>query len=372
MHRSAALSRGVAIANVAVLMIATFVLLGGGGSDGRAAPPSSATAGNGAAAAEPTERAAREPAAERPERFTATVESARRVRANELGLVPVLMYHRIVRKRTSSLDRTPGQLRRELERLAREGYVPITAAEYVTGRIDIPAGTHPVVLTFDDGTPGHFAFDRTGAPHPETAVGVLLDVARRYPGFRPVATFWVNRRPFGLADRVAQEHAVSWLVRNGFEVANHTHRHPDLRRLSRNRAMEDIARQERLLTRLGAPPSVTFALPYGSLPRKKNRKVAQRGSWDGTRYDFSGVFLAGAEPALSPHHKDFAPHQIPRIQANGKGGECRRWCSAYWLDWLRKHPAQRYTADGDPDHISIPKRLQGNIRKSPSKRILAY
>ena len=28
---------------------------------------------------------------------------------------------------------------------------------------------------------------------------------------------------------------------------------------------------------------------------------------------------------------------------------------AYWLEWLDRHPSKRYTSDGDPDHISIPK-----------------
>ena len=373
MPSSPAMSRGAAIANVAIMIIAMLVLPRPGGPDGAGgARPADVRGGVGAAPTKVPEKAAERPPGERARRTPATVESARKARANELGLVPVLMYHRIVRKRTSSLDRTPAQLRKELERLAREGYVPVTAAEYASGRIDIPAGAHPVVLTFDDGTPGHFAFDATGAPHPDTAVGVLLDVARRHPGFRPVATFYVNRTPFGLTDPITQEHAVTWLVQNGFEVANHTYGHADLRRLSRRRIEKEIARQERLLARLGAPPSATFALPYGNLPGAKKRRAAHRGSWKGTRYDFSGVFLAGAEPAPSPHSKDFAPHQIPRIQANGKGGECRRWCSAYWLEWLRKHPSKRYTADGDPDHISVPKKLQGNIREKRANRILAY
>jgi peptidoglycan/xylan/chitin deacetylase (PgdA/CDA1 family) len=372
---SASPSRGVAIANVLVMIIASLVLLPGGGDETRTeatgrgrARPADVRGGAGEPGAEATGPADAPPR----KRFTATVESARKAKANELGLVPVLMYHRIVKKRTSSLDRTPKQLRKELERLARAGYVPVTAAEYASGRIDIPAGAHPVVLTFDDGTPGHFALDASGRPHPDTAVGVLLDVARRHPGFRPVATFWVNRDPFGLKDPEAQAKAVGWLVRNGFGVANHTYGHADLRRLSRRKIAKEIVRQERLLRRLGAPPSATFALPYGNLPGRKNRRAAHRGSWDGTRYDFSGVFLAGAEPAPSPHSKDFRPQQIPRIQANGKGGECRRWCSAYWLEWLDRHPSKRYTSDGDPDHVSIPKRLQGNIAQKRTKRILAY
>src|SRR5262245_21711020 len=73
------------------------------------------------------------------------------VQANELGRIPVLMYHRVVGTPASVYDRTPDDFRAELERLARENYVPVTTADLAAGRIDIPAGTHPVVLTFDDG-----------------------------------------------------------------------------------------------------------------------------------------------------------------------------------------------------------------------------
>ncbi|WP_248964918.1 polysaccharide deacetylase family protein [Sphaerisporangium perillae] len=300
----------------------------------------------------------------------ATERSAKEARANELGAVPVLMYHRILKKRLASIDRTPAQLRKELEWLADRGYVPITAAEFTARAIDIPAGAHPVVLTFDDGHPSHFALDADGQPKKDTAVGVIYDVASRHPGFRPVATFWVNKNPFGLVDRDRQSAAVRWLVDRGFEVANHTLGHPDLHRLSKKKVSEAIVREERLLKKLGAPPSTTFALPYGSKPKK--RSLAHEGKWDGTSYHFQAVFLAGAEPAVSPYAKDFDPYDIPRIQSNGKRGECRRWCSQYWLGWLDKHPDKRYTSDGDPVHVSMPRRFQGKIQAKFDGLKIAY
>jgi len=63
----------------------------------------------------------------------AKAKAAARVKANELGQIPVLMYHRIIDKPQTTDDRTPAQFRAELERLAKENYVPITAAELVTG-----------------------------------------------------------------------------------------------------------------------------------------------------------------------------------------------------------------------------------------------
>ncbi|WP_246080740.1 polysaccharide deacetylase family protein [Nonomuraea mesophila] len=305
-----------------------------------------------------------------PPGVVSTPEFARQVRANEAGLVPILMYHRITPERRASIDRTPGQLRKELERLAKEGYVPITAGEFATGDIRVPAGRFPVVLTFDDGHPSHFALDAAGNPAPGTAVAVIQEVARKHPSFRPVATFWINKEPFGLRDRPSQTVAVRWLADHGYEVANHTWSHPDLRAIKRRKVREQIVRLERLLKELGVSPSRTMALPYGSLPRGK--KPARTGAWDGTRYDFAGVFLAGAEPSVSPYAKKFDRGAIQRIQSNARKGECRKWCSDYWLGWLRKHPGERYVSDGDPDRISIPKRLRGNIDAKRGRKVIAY
>ncbi|SEL28720.1 polysaccharide deacetylase family protein [Nonomuraea pusilla] len=369
MRISASLTRVIGLANVAVVTTAV-IGLGLMPSDGAPHVRPDLT-GNAGASLEGVTKPTQAPQdAGQPPGVVATPEFARQIHANELGLVPILMYHRIVPKRLASIDRTPDQLRKELEKLARQGYVPITAREFATGQIQVPAGKSPVVLTFDDGHPSHFGLDSAGNPKPDTAVSIIMDVSRRYPGFRPVATFWVNRAPFGLEDTASQKAAVSWLTGHGFEVANHTWAHPDLRALPKKKVREQITRLERLLVKLGVGPSKTLALPYGSMPRA--RKIAIKGNWDGTRYDFAGVFLAGAEPSLSPYAKKFDRLAIQRIQSNGKKGECRKWCSQYWLEWLNKHPGERYVSDGDPERISIPRRLRGNIDLKRRPQVNAY
>lgn len=363
MRISASLTRIIGIANVVVVTVAVVGLSLLPGEPRPRAQQQTATVEAGSAPPSPS------PVGQ-PPGVVATPEFARQVQANEAGLVPVLMYHHILAKRLASLDRTPDQLRRELEKLAKKGYVPITAREFVKGEIRVPAGKYPVVLTFDDGHPSHFGLDESGNPRPDTAVGVIQTVAAKYPDFRPVATFWVNRDPFGLHDRESQEVAVRWLVDHGFEVANHTWTHPNLRVLKRKKVREQIVRIERLLKKLGAPPSETMALPYGSLPHPK--KAARTGSWDGTRYDFAGVFLAGAEPSLSPYAKKFDRGAIQRIQSNGNKGECRKWCSQYWLEWLDKHPGERFVSDGDPERISIPEKLRGKIAAKREPQVNPY
>lgn len=289
--------------------------------------------------------------------------TARQAKANELGQVPVFMYHRIVAKTQASLDRTPKELRDELVRLAKEGYAPITAAEFARGWIDVPAGKHPVVLTFDDGSPGQFGLDAQGNPKPDTAVAILMDVARQHPGFRPVATFYVNQQPFQLGEQAAA--GLRWLVQRGFEIGNHTYTHPDLAQLSKNEVQREIGRDEAQILALSGAHAVTLAYPFGSPP--------ERASWarrKGGEYDFQGIFLAGWRPSVSPFGTDFDPEAITRVRSEGKitENDCKLYCSAAWLDWLGRHPGERYVSDGDPRTISVP----ASTAKDLSSRYRVY
>ena len=107
------------------------------------------------------------------------------VGADELGSVPILMYHQLSAQPAGEYDQTPAEFRAELERLHREGYRPITAAQYAAGTVDIPAGTHPVVLTFDDSTTSQLRLTADGAPAPDCAVAILEEFAARHPDSLP-------------------------------------------------------------------------------------------------------------------------------------------------------------------------------------------
>lgn len=269
------------------------------------------------------------------------------VQANELGRIPVLMYHRIVDTPASVYDRSPDDFRAELERLARENYVPVTTADFSAGRIDIPAGTHPVVLTFDDGDPTQITLGPDGLPAPNSAMRILLDVAAAHPGFRPVASLYVNADPFGGGPGGTA--ALRWLHDNGFEVGNHTFSHLNLRTASAEKAQHDIVRGDTLIRdALPGYRPTTLALPFGARPRTP--ELAARG--DG--YDYSGVLLVGANPAPSPFAEEFKPLAIPRIRSQGPDGSEADYGSTVWLDKMAASAGTRYTSDGNPEVISYP------------------
>ncbi|MEU4746245.1 polysaccharide deacetylase family protein, partial [Actinosynnema sp. NPDC023658] len=263
--------------------------------------------------------------------------------------VPILMYHRLVERPASVYDRTPAAFRAERERLANEGYVPVTTTEYATGRMDLPAGAHPVVLTFDDGDATQFALGADGQPAPGTAIAILLDVAARHPGFRSVASLYVNAGPFGSPDGAA----LRWLRDHGFEIGNHTRDHTNLATAGEQGAQEAIAAGQREIQQAVPNYRVTsLALPFGAVPA--NGALALRGASGGMSYEYVCVLMVGAGPAPSPFAAEFDPASTPRIRSQDPSGEDARYGSTVWLDQLAAAPQQRYTSDGVSDRISYP------------------
>ncbi|MFG1707226.1 polysaccharide deacetylase family protein [Nonomuraea sp. M3C6] len=296
----------------------------------------------------------------------ARLKAAAKVKANELGQIPVLMFHRIVDKPATTDDRSPQQFRADLERLVKEDYVPITAAEMVAGKIDIPAGKHAVVLTFDDSSPSQLTLNEMGIPQKNTAVEILREVAAKNPGFRPVATFYVTRDMFGKTVREEQMQALLWLKDNGFEIGNHTRDHINLRGRSQQEVEEQIGTIAKQINSLSYTKPTTIALPYGNQPTKKDWALR------GKLYHHKGAFLAGYTPAPAPFSKAFDAAGIPRIKVMEKKGDCAQFCSAAWLDWLKNNPDMRYTSDGDVRTVAYPKFKNPYLRKSFAAWSLPY
>ena len=78
-------------------------------------------------------------------------------RANELGRVMILEYHKIDYPE-ERWTRTPENFRRDLEALYARGYRLQSLNDLLDGKITVGAGFTPVVLTFDDSSPGQFRY----------------------------------------------------------------------------------------------------------------------------------------------------------------------------------------------------------------------
>ena len=273
--------------------------------------------------------------------------------ANSLGRVPILEYHLIAAK-DSRWGRSREGFRRDLDLLYARGYRPVTVAELVDGTIELPAGTSPVVITFDDASPGQFSYiERDGKleTDPESGLGIWLAFSSSHPDWRPRATFCLlpaasaGHAFFG--DKGIDGQKTAWrfpklrfLAAHGFELCAHTLWHANLSTLSDAGVQEQIARS--LMAIDSAVPGLrvrTFALPLGIWP--KNRRLAHAGSWRDPRsgevvsYRFDAILEVSGGPARSPRSPGFDPLRLPRIQIIGDN-------LARELDRLEK---DRYVAD---------------------------
>jgi hypothetical protein len=282
--------------------------------------------------------------------------------ANELGRIPILVYH-AVGETEGRWQRARERFRADLELLSTRGYRPISVAELVDRRIDLPAGLSPVIITFDDASPSQFSYiERDGALDidPNSAVGIWLAFARTHPDWRTRAVFCVltaadaGHSLFG--DRGIDGQRTEWrhrkvrhLVELGFDMCGHTMMHSNLSTLSDAQIQEHIARG--LVAIDSAVPGYrvrAFALPYGAWPA--NREIVRAGTWRDPRsgrvidYRFDAIVEGWGGTVPSPFSPSFDPLRLRRVQVTGPVLE-------QTLDWLDQ-PGRRYISDGDPGTVA--------------------
>ncbi len=268
-------------------------------------------------------------------------------------------------------EREHTRFRRDLDLLYERGYRPITVADLVARRIDLPRGLSPVVFTFDDASPSQFRYiERNGelVVDSTSAIGIWLDFQKRHPDWESKATFCVlsgaeaGRAFFGDRDiegqKTAWRHAkLKFLAEQGFELCNHTLWHAQLSKYDDAVVQEQIARLALAVD--SAVPGYrvrTFALPLGVWP--KNQALAAKGAWTDARtqqtvaYDHAAVLLVAGVPVPSPYDPAFDPLKLERVQVVGNSLE-------HTLQWLEK-AGRRYVSDGDARTVAALRVLAAN------------
>jgi peptidoglycan/xylan/chitin deacetylase (PgdA/CDA1 family) len=293
---------------------------------------------------------------------------ARELGANELGLVPVLMYHKIGNDIVP-----PARLRDDIARLKAAGFYPTTIREMVEGTMDIPAGKSPVVLTFDDSSPTHYRYLEDGSLDPDCAVAILLHEVSR-GDWAPKACFF----PLLDVDSAANivfgqpeyaERKLQNLVALGFEVGSHTMTHRDLSVATPEQIHRELAQSEAQLEAMigGGYQIYTLNPPFGEYP--DDVSLLTSGEYEGVSYEFSAVLLAAGGRGFSPFSTEFDPLRIRRITAYPT--ETVPNLVAYF----EKHPEMRFVSDGDAGVVSAPTDVPeelGEVRRVVPKRVVRY
>jgi peptidoglycan/xylan/chitin deacetylase (PgdA/CDA1 family) len=279
---------------------------------------------------------------------------------NELGRVMILEYHRIDEPE-ERWTRTPENFRRDLERLYARGYRLIALNDLLDGRVRLPAGTTPVVLTFDDSSPGQFRYlERHGRLEidPRSGLGVLEAFIREHPDFGRAATFFVlpgASRPNKLFNQ--DEYAgqkLRYLVAQGYEIGNHTLWHANLGKYGEATVREQLAQAQVWIQRhVPDYRPRALALPHGVYPRDVG--WALRGSVNGVTYRHDAILMVAGGAAPSPFARAFDPVRLPRIQAVERD-------LAQWLGHFDRNPQDRFVSDGDPATVTIPAGQRDRLR----------
>lgn len=287
---------------------------------------------------------------------------------NELGRVMILEYHKIDRPE-NRWTRTPENFRRDLQRLWERGYRLIKLGDFLDGKIALPGGTTPVILTFDDSSPGQFRYvERQGewAIDPDCAVGIIEAFARAHPEFGRAATFYVlpgADPPNRLFNQPAlATRKLAYLAANGYEIGNHTLWHANLSRYPEPVVRSQIATaQEWIQQHVPGYRPRTLALPMGAYPRQTS--WAQAGGVNGTSYHHDAILMVAGGAAPSPFAKTFDPYHLPRIQAVEREIDG-------WLTYFDRRPEERYVSDGEPGIVTVPAGSAGKSRGQPGLRVV--
>lgn len=284
---------------------------------------------------------------------------------NELGRVLILEYHRIWNPE-GSWQRSPANLRRDLERLYAAGFRSVSLADVLADRIDLPVGTSPVVFTFDDSYVSQLWFTTAGDPAQSCAVGILQQFAAEHPDFGAHGVFYITWNTLFGGPGGGGADKLRYLVDHGFELGNHSMSHADFAKAGSAAVQQELGQEQALVRQaLGGYEMATMALPYGDWPRE--RQLAVDGAWNSQRYHFGAVLQVGSEPAPAPASAAFNPLVLPRVQAGDA-------LLSYWLTWFDTHPDERYVSDGDQATLSFPARLSARLRTGVAQqsRIAAY
>lgn len=303
---------------------------------------------------------------------------------NELGRVPVMMYHGIVNKKSSETSYTGGNVdkdgynrtveafKEDLEFYYQNGYRMIRAIDYVNGIIDVPYGKSPIVLTFDDGNTNNIkvngvTLDGEIIIDENSAVGVLESFKKKYPDFNVTATFFVNGSLFQQSEY--NEKILKWLVENGYDIGNHTKTHVNFSDASTKESEEEVGFVYNKLDSIIPDKYVKLvALPFGSPYKKTHANFSHiiNSNYNGINYETVSTFRVGWMPDYSPFSKDFDKEFIMRVRAYDNNGVDFDIDASFRI--LEKN---RYVSDGNVDTIVI-KESDASYINDTNLKVISY
>ena len=295
-------------------------------------------------------------------------------KVNELGNVPIMMYHGIHNLKDEETkyiggnvdkdgyNRTAESFRKDLDFYYQNNYRMIRLNDYINGIINVPLGKSPIILTFDDGKENNFKVlgEKNGELEidPNCAVGILEEYKKKYPDFNITASFFINSTIFNQEEY--DEKIVKWLIKHGYDIGNHTMTHPDFTKINQEAALKEVGGMYQILEKLIPGKYIPIiAMPFGS-PYKDthpNFQIMLKGNYEGTEYQTTSTLRVGWEAESSPFAQNFNPLFLKRIRAYDNDG--KDFDIKMNFDILEKN---RYISDGDVNTIVVKEEDKNNVK----------
>ena len=305
---------------------------------------------------------------------------------NELGNVPIMMYHGIREKTSSSTgtiggnvdkdgyNRTPDAFRKDLEFYYENGYEMIRLDDYINGIIKASYGKSPIVLTFDDGNEDNIkvtGLDSDGniIIDPNSAVGILEEFKKKHPDTTVTATFFVNGGIFNQSEY--NDKILKWMVDNGYDIGNHTKTHLDIKKSSGEKVQMEIAYVYDELEKVIPGKYVNIiALPFGSpyVKTHDNFKYVLNTSYNGKEYVTEAALRVGWEPEVSPFNKDFDKTFLKRCRSYDNNGK------EFDIDMVfnKLLVGKKYVSDGDENTVVIKESDVSKVNNNNNLKLITY
>lgn len=314
-----------------------------------------------------------------------TSEDYEKNKVDELGEVPIMMYHGIQYKKNSDTQYVGGNIDKDgyqrtsesfindLEFYYQSGYRMIRLTDYVDGIVDVELGKSPIILTFDDGLSNNInvtGIDEKGniIIDPNCAIGILESFKEKYPDFNVTATFFINAGLF--QQKEYNEQILKWLVDNGYDIGNHTYSHVNFTEIDTVKTQEEVGLMYNILNNIISDKYVNIvALPFGSpySLEHENMEYIFNSNYNGKNYETKAALRVGWKAESSPYHIEFNPKFLKRIRAYDNNGE--EFDIQMNFKLLEKN---RYISDGNIRKVVIPEEKEKLVNEIYSKELIFY
>lgn len=257
--------------------------------------------------------------------------------------IPILNFHNFTHRQTDEETGTIMYLsnfKSIIERLYNAGYSLISMRDYLDGKIVVPEGRKPLLLSLDDAYfANQLSLKDDGSPSELSGIGWLYKFSQEHPDFGFEVSMFTN---FGdklyandfwgnwwyLGDNWEEDFAktIVWGIEHHIIPLNHLYQHPDLEKISELEILYQAEKNDETLryylemvnrSELLDQVANVIALPYGKWPQHNTGKETLLSYSNPEGKPLEAVFEAGYEydpkMSLSPLDADFDPYHIPRM-----------------------------------------------------------